>query len=315
MLRRLSPRTQKVLYALIFIVSYGYLLYRLITFENYSAIWAHFHEAGAAPFLSLALCLMLMPVNIRLEAWKWQYSIRKIHPVSFRESVKQVYGGIFAGFTAPYQLADYPMRVVLSNDRHNDVSSIFIGFYGSFVLTLVIALMGIPSAVIFFAGDGGQTLLQILLSAAFVVVGAVACPWVMIRFARNIHRWPSVQKHLEPLRQVSFTDCCVLFLLSFLRYLCFSAQLWILLYAFGVGLTPLQTLQAIPLYYLLVTLTPNMPAVDLGVRGAWALFVFGHYLPEAAVSSTLAVAAIWIINTAIPVCIGGFYFIHHKLIP
>lgn len=310
-----SPKTiaKDIIYALILVVGYGFLLYKLITFEHYPALWAHLHSAGGRTFVALALCVLLMPVNMRLEAWKWQFSVRRFVPISFRDALRQVYSGMFGAFMSPYRVADYPMRMLQFEDKRNGVPAILIGYYGSVVLTLVITLFGIPSAVLFYAGDGQTTLQQILLLSAVVVVGVVVCPLLLSFVGKHISKKSPVFARLQALRQLCFSDYLVLFLLSCLRYLCFSAQLWILLYAFGVVLTPAQTLQAIPLYYLLVTLTPNMPAIDVGIRGAWGLLVFGHFVPEAAVGSTLAIAAIWIINTILPVLIGSVYIIQHNL--
>ena len=314
--RKMSSRksiAKNCLYVLILVIGYGYLLYRLILFEHYPALWEHLRSAGGRTLIALTLCVALMPVNMRLEALKWQFSLRRIAPVSFRDALKQVYCGMFGAFMSPYRVADYPMRTMQFEDKRNGVQAMLIGYYGSVVLTLVIVLLGIPSAVLFFAGEGQSTLWQILLFSALVLLGVVLCP-LLLRYAdRHTSETSALHHRLQALRELRFSDYCVLFLLSFLRYLCFSTQLWVLLYAFGVVLTPAQTLQAIPLYYLLVTVTPNMPAIDVGIRGAWGMLVFGHFVPEAAAGSTLAIAAIWIINTILPVLIGGGRIVQHNL--
>ena len=47
-------------------------------------------------------------------------------------------------------------------------------------------------------------------------------------------------------------------------------------------------------YYLLVTITPNVPIAEVGVRGAWAIVVFGT------MNAALAGVLLWIINTLLP---------------
>jgi hypothetical protein len=54
------------------------------------------------------------------------------------------------------------------------------------------------------------------------------------------------------------------------------------------------------IYYLLVTITPNVPIVEVGVRGAWAMLLFGT--PNAALAGVL----LWVINTLLP-CISWFF--------
>ncbi|MBO4519349.1 MAG: hypothetical protein J5704_04855, partial [Paludibacteraceae bacterium] len=56
----------------------------------------------------------------------------------------------------------------------------------------------------------------------------------------------------------------------------------------------------IPIYYLLVTITPNVPVAEVGVRGAWAIFLFGT------ANAALAGVMLWAINTLLP-CLAWFF--------
>ena len=62
---------------------------------------------------------------------------------------------------------------------------------------------------------------------------------------------------------------------------------------------------SIPLYYLFVTVTPNMPAADIGIRGAWAVLVFGQYIHDVQANIILATTCLWLINTLLPVLLGA----------
>jgi hypothetical protein len=96
------------------------------------------------------------------------------------------------------------------------------------------------------------------------------------------------------------------------RLLCWCAQLGLLLYALD-GLTALTEITEITgiagvtgiagltaIYYLLVTITPNVPIAEVGVRGAWAIAVFGT--PQAAIAAVV----LWVINTLLP-CVGWLF--------
>ena len=102
---------------------------------------------------------------------------------------------------------------------------------------------------------------------------------------------------------------------SIVRLLCWCVQLGLLLYALdgipGVteitgltGVTEITELTALAgltaIYYLLVTITPNVPIAEVGVRGAWAIAVFGT--PQAA----MAAVVLWMINTLLP-CVGWLF--------
>ena len=81
-----------------------------------------------------------------------------------------------------------------------------------------------------------------------------------------------------------------------------GVQLALVIYALG-GLGELGTLGTIggcAVYYLLVTITPSVPIAEVGVRGAWAIAVFGT------MNAALAGVLLWAINTLLP-CVGWFF--------
>lgn len=90
---------------------------------------------------------------------------------------------------------------------------------------------------------------------------------------------------------------------SLLRYVVFSLQLYFVLRFVGVEMSLMEACAAIPFYYLLVTLTPNMPIADVGIRGGWAMVVFGRYREVPLL--TMAVIVLYVINTLLPTLIGS----------
>ena len=92
---------------------------------------------------------------------------------------------------------------------------------------------------------------------------------------------------------------------SALRYLVFCLQLYCLLRFAGAGLTIADSLVAIPIYYLVLTLLPALPAADPALRGGVGMMVFGAFssnVPAAALATVL----LWIINNLFPLIIGTF---------
>ena len=90
---------------------------------------------------------------------------------------------------------------------------------------------------------------------------------------------------------------------SLVRLLCWCVQLALVLWALGAvtgyGLRVLG--YGLLIYYLLVTITPNVPIAEVGVRGAWAIVVFGS------MNAAFAGVLLWVINTLLP-CLGWFFF-------
>ena len=299
-----KPAYIRFLHIALILCAYGYLVYRLATFDGYAAVWERFAAADTAQYLCLALCAVLFPLNMGLEARKWQYLMRDVEPMSMREAQAQVYYGMVGAFVTPYRTGDYPARVLLLKDKSRWVSGIGMALVGSVALTIVIVLAGLPPVFFFFAGDTLPALWTVYAAAVLCLILLFLTPCLLRLSARIPWRNEKMQTLARQLAALRYAEFLRVLWLSLLRYLCFSVQMGLALRFCGVDLSVSQALVALPLYYLLVTLTPNIPVADFGIRGSWAVYVFGHFAPESAPACAMAVLVTWVINTALPVLIG-----------
>lgn len=288
---------------ILIICAYSYIIYQLAVFDDYAALWQQFTGAHTWQHLSLLVCFALFPLNIWLEARKWQCLMRGVEPMSMREAQRQVCFGIVGGFVTPYRAGDYPARVMLLRDKNHRLSGITMALAGSISLTTVIVLAGLPSLCIFFAGDTLRPLWTVFFAAFLCVLFLALLPWLIRLLARIDWRKPKLKELLQQLASMSYATLLRVLWLSFLRYLCFSLQMALALCFCGADMSLSDMFIALPLYYLLVTLTPNLPAADLGIRGGWAVFVFPHWgcTPPAAAMATICM---WLINTLAPLLLA-----------
>jgi len=176
------------------------------------------------------------------------------------------------------------------------------GAVGSATMTMAIVLaglvglgaLGILGALGTIDHDGlAMQAYAIMVCAVLIalVVGLALTP-------RLLRRWATVSRRLI---LVSLGQ-------SLVRLACWCVQLMLVLYALG-ALGDLGILGGIgksAVYYLFVTITPNVPIVEAGARGAWAMAVFGT------VNAALAGVLLWAINTLLPCVIGLFYTKNNK---
>ena len=292
--REVNTTLKKVLQWAIMLAAYAFLIYTLCSFDHYSDFLLFFRQASALHYLALVACLLLMPVNLLLEAWKWQTLLKPIEPTTLREAFRQVCYGMSGAFVTPYRIGDYPARVLLLKDKTHYLPAIAMAAVGSVALTAVILMLGIPAFALSFTNYqafstwNSQTylwLISLLLCILLLVLALV--PFMGKRYG------------------IKYSDCGIILLQSLFRYICFSLQLWLILYACGVLLSPMVAIVSIPLYYLFVTVTPNMPAADIGIRGAWAVLVFGQYMHDVQANIIMATTCLWFINTLLPVLFGA----------
>ena len=253
----------------------GYLIYRMAIYEDYATLWATIAGMSSLQIAALLLCVALMPVNMSLEAWRW----RTLLPMSWREAHMQVYYSKLAGLITPWRLGEYPARALLRNEWPQTLS---MGAVGSATMTMAIIAAGM-TAMILEIGNWRLEIVFYLLVALLLILALVFAP-------RLLRRWAEVSHKLIAISVGQ----------SLVRLACWCGQLALVLYALGAIYNLQFTIYNLPVYYLFVTITPNVPIVEVGVRGAWAITLFGS------MNAALAGVLLWGINTLLPCLILPF---------
>ena len=258
----------------------------------------------------------------------------------FAEAHRQVYYSKLAGLITPWRLGEYPSRALLmaremdnglgtmdngertmvngewrmDNDKALWAKVLSMGAVGSATMTAAIVLAGLvgiafsPSVLELLGGSYLYAVGAVILGT--VVLGGLGWYYGRRTLALTVGS-PSVDRR-------GFFDLFIKSVgQSLLRLLCWCVQLALVVWALG-GIGGIETIGGIgtlgaigeigiieilskcAVYYLLVTITPNVPIVEVGVRGAWAVVVFGT------MNAALAGVILWAINTLLP-CLAWFF--------
>ena len=276
----------------------GWLVWKLATYEDYAALGECLRSMSWPQWLAIAACVALMPINMAMEAWRWRTLMNEgVSELTFKEAQRQVYYSKLAGLITPWRLGEYPARGLMMNDEMSAAEPLngalwakvlAMGAVGSATMTIAIVIagiMGIACSPSVFEWLGGSYLYSLLAAIVVLAVLFALAP-------KLLRKWAQVNHDLM-LRSIGQ---------SLVRLLCWCVQLVLVLYALGAlgGLGILGGLGKSAIYYLLVTVTPNVPIVEAGARGAWAIAVFGT------VNAALAGVLLWAINTLLPCVVGLF---------
>jgi len=269
----------------------GYLLYRLAIYDDYAGLWTTLCDMEMLHICALLLCVLLMPVNMSLEAWRWKTLMNEgvkelrsegVKEMNWWEAHRQVYYSKLAGLITPWRLGEYPARALLRNEWSQTLS---MGAVGSATMTVAIIATGIVAMIM----DNGQWTMDNYL----LLVGAVLLLLILLLYfaPRLLRRWATVSHRLVLISTAQ----------SFVRLACWCVQLALVLWALGAISNFKFQISNLPIYYLLVTITPNVPIAEVGVRGAWSIWVFGS------MNAALAGVLLWVINTLLPCLIWPFF--------
>ena len=202
----------------------------------------------------------------------------------------------------------------MDNDKALWAKVLSMGAVGSATMTAAIVLAGLvgiafsPSVLELLGGSYLYAVGAVILGT--VVLGGLGWYYGRRTLALTVGS-PSVDRR-------GFIDLFIKSVgQSLVRLLCWCVQLALVVWALG-GIGGIETIGGIgtlgaigeigiigilskcAVYYLLVTITPNVPIVEVGVRGAWAVVVFGT------MNAALAGVILWAINTLLP-CVAWFF--------
>lgn len=295
---------KKIANFVLIVLAYGFLGYKIATYDNYAGLLERFSAAEWWQLLCLMVCVALFPVNRLCEAWKWQFLVRGIEPMNILEAQRQVYYGTLAGFVTPYKIGEYPGRALLFRKTGQHwLSATCMGMIGGYAMTTIIIVAGLPSVIYWLAPN--SSLLWSIVSALICALAAIFALPVLMRVLQQ-RNWKSEQSRLliQSMAGLTPTDISKLLGISLLRYSVFIVQLLLCLLFCGVQLRIQSMIATLPLYYLLITVTPNVPAAEIAVRGAWAAVIFERFGSDVTAAAIIAALLLWLINTIFPLVVG-----------
>lgn len=301
----------RIFNALLILVAYGYLAYRLTIFDDYESFFAAFRSISPYQWLILAAIILLMPLNVVAEAGKWRLLLRQTEPMTIWGAQRQVYYGYVGAFITPYHAGDYPARAMLLKDKSNFSAAVGMGLVGTIALLVVELIFGIPATWLYVSYD--PSIPMQYFAIAFIVL--VLMLSFLPHLARYLsHRqWKNTQMRQlsTALSHMSYPFFMKTIAWSMLRYMIWAIQLALTLHFCGIDMTLIQYMIAIPFYYMVVAIFPSMPVLNVAIRGSWSLIIFDTFTDNTA-GIALAVLLIWIINTVLPMLIGSILYRNGK---
>ena len=297
----------RIFNTLLILAAYGYLVYRLTIFDDYSSFLSAFRTAGVGLWFTLVAALLLMPLNVVAEAGKWRLLLSKTEPMTIWGAQRQVYYGYVGAFITPYHAGDYPARAMLLKDKRNFSAAVGVGLVGSIALLVVELMFGIPATWLFISYNPNIPMQYFAVAFIVLVLMLSFLPHVVRYLSRREWRNTQMRQLSAALSHMSYPLFMKTIAWSMLRYGIWAIQLALALHFCGVDMTWVQYMIAIPFYYMVVAISPSLPALNIAIRGSWSLIIFGVFSQNTA-GIALAVVLIWLINTVLPMLVGSILY-------
>ena len=311
--------------AVILLITWGFIYRQVFHKTNFREMADAFSGLFSQPRVQLMLCLVvvLAGVNWGIEASKWRFLIRKIENVPRLKSFSAVLSGIAISTFTPNRVGEFFGRVFIL-ERAGRFESILITILGSMSQLLITILTGTFGLAVFIPRflwqiQGitgtvywGLLVLIVIMDALLLLLYFNISLLALLREKICVRRWRKYRKFLNVFSWYRWDELCHVITLSFLRYLVFSTQYFILLRMFGVPVPVFDGMIIITVIFLVMTIIPTIALTELGIRGSLAIYFFGiclsryHLMNDSVTLGILSASTlIWIINLAIPAFAGS----------
>jgi hypothetical protein len=251
--------------------------------------------------LPLLVVVLLLPVNIAMETFRWKTLVRHVQHINFLTALKGVLSGFTTALASPNRMGEFVGRVLFMPEQYRVAAGIVSGI-GGILQVLVTTLVALP--ILIFHDDIFQLvtstdhlfpLLAVVVIIPFSILFIFPKSWLnAIKSATQI-----------PGKRLSWAAS-----FTIIRFTIYSIQLAILLSAFSsCGLA--EALQCAVLVYFFVTVIPTFAWTEIVVRGTVSGIVAGA-LGISEEAAIISASLLWIVNVVVPAGFGAILLLVNR---
>jgi len=122
-------------------------LYRQIRAQIDSGEQFSFWPEGTSAYFFAALCLL--PVNLCLEALKWQRLVATAERISFAQAMSSMLSGIAVSILTPNRIGEYPARIMQLKE-HDSTRLVSVSVLGACSQMLAMMIAGLAGLIYYY---------------------------------------------------------------------------------------------------------------------------------------------------------------------
>jgi hypothetical protein len=288
-------------------------LYRQLKTQLADVDLEHWWPEDTWPYLLFAL--LLVPVNLGIEARKWQRLAGSALPLTYAESVKSLLGGIAFSMITPNRIGEYPGRILFLA-RKNSTRLISVSVLGGCTQLLAVLIFGALGLIYYNVHFPG-------LWPAVLLVGSLLITLLVWLFYWRFERWAPYLERLKWLRKFRMYGQMMgrfttrqqteILWLALLRFMVFTLQYYLMLRWMGIMIPLADGFFLGSLFFWAMAVIPSIALAELGIRGEVSLFLF-HTFTANKLGILTATIGLWGVNLVIPALIGSILLLRLKLV-
>jgi len=267
------------------------------------------------PQIFLWLALLLMPVNVGLEARKWYLLARSAQPLSYKQAMASYLAGLAFSIITPNRIGEYPGRLLYMK-RKNTIRLISVSVLGAVSQLVTLFIYG-TLALIYF--NIAFPMLWAKLALAGSAIITVFLLFVYFRFEAWLpflkrYNWARRYNiYGQLLKRFTNKEQLTILALSLLRFSVYAAQYLFFLRWMNVSMPLMDGFWMACLFFWAMAIIPTIALAELGERGQVGLYLF-HYFSANTIGIIGATMGLWVLNLIIPSVIGSILLLRMRIL-
>lgn len=304
------------------VLTFWFIYNRILATKNIDEIIQYFnsHLSDSNSFWLVIIACSLVLLNWSIETIKWRFLIFKIEKISFFRAFKAVISGVTVSVFTPNRIGEYAGRVIYIQ-KADRIEATLITVVSSVSQLVITLLVGALASLFYLKGYYSDTIhpwmfyvgLQLyVVFFALIVLAFINTSFLTIILSRIKFLWSRFKKYIQVFSYFNQRDLLWVLTLSFLRFIIFTTQYYLLFLFFDVDLSFGQAVVLIPVYLITLTAIPTITLAELGIREVVALTIF-TMVSTNELGMIATTFAIWVINLAVPAAVGTIFVLQTRI--
>jgi len=246
--------------------------------------------------------LLLTDVNWFLEIFKWKTLVSVEKKITFLEAYQQCLASLTVSLITPNRIGEYGAKALFfeAGRRKKIMTLNLVGNLFQLTITCLFGLYGL----LFFKKNFEAEIpkIDLLKIGLFFLLFALIYSF---RKQLNLNKIGDYLKYISKKTYLKIT------LYSFLRYLVFSHQFYLLLKIMGIETDYPTLISLIFCMYFMASIIPSLAIFDWVIKGSIAIWLF-DFVGLNQLTVVTVTTIMWILNFAIPSIIGSIFVLNFK---
>jgi hypothetical protein len=252
----------------------------------------------------LLVLLLFTDANWFLEIFKWKTLASIEKNLSFMDAFEQCLASLTTSIITPNRIGEYGAKALFfKKEKRKKIMLLnLVGNLSQLTATVFFGTIGL----IFFIGNFNVIHPKLDFQNLSILIFVVA---VLFLFRKNL-QLKKIELYLKKIPKVVFIKTLGF---SFLRYLVFSHQFYLLTILFGIDLDYFTTMNLVFCMYLMASIIPSLSIFDWVIKGSIAVWLF-NFVGINELTIVTITTIMWVLNFVIPALLGSIFVLNFKLV-